>query len=801
MSKQFTIFFLLILLWGFTIAQWSSDPMVNTMVTDTDTEQTIPKVALAPNGDYYIGYFSKEQGNYNVRLQRYTNDGFAKWVDNGILISDHPSMSWLTDWNMTVDKDNHAILTFQDIRTGHNNIVAYRISPEGEFSWGENGIILSDSDNFDNSPVVTVTAANHAVFAWGSENTVIMQKINAEGEKQWGDWGITLSLAGASLSWPQLIAVGEDDVVMKVYRDTGTFFAPIRHIYAQRFGSDGTPAWPDYTVVYNTGFITGFTQILSFIGDGEDGFYIAWHDYTLSGTEATPWLQHVNGLGEPTFPANGLQLSNRNDFNQWNPIVVNPEDDDHVYVYWTEATGNQNFRGIFGQKVSPEGNLLWTSGGAEVVSIGSAVSLYAADASANNGVIVYGNTSQQIKAMALNDTGEAIWPEGEVSITDVSSTASHFAFSEFDGLQWVYAWGHTRQGSINIFAQNLTHFGTLGSAISYPLTLEVNPENSGSVEGAGEYYRGDSVYLSAMAQEGYIFSAWTLDVDTMSYEPGFVFIMPPEDVHLVAHFEALPETFSVTFRVNMITAENFDPDADSVYITGSMLSWDTPGENPDLQVMQQVDDTWAWTKTLELEAGSYDYKYFMNDGWDSGEWDGEPNRLIFVEGEKSVDDIWGSIDPVFSLTLLSVPEEGGAISGEGEFAPEESIEVSAVANPGFQFLHWLQDNEVMSDESSFSFLMPYTDVVLSAVFQSTTSIHNASHIHLSLFPNPTEERFTVRAGSEIKRISISDLFGRNVYVSDVSGGEAIIDVDWNAGMYIITIEMEDRTDVRKLYVR
>ncbi len=40
-------------------------------------------------------------------------------------------MTWLTDWDMTVDHENHAILTWQDIRSGgNNNVVAYRISPK-----------------------------------------------------------------------------------------------------------------------------------------------------------------------------------------------------------------------------------------------------------------------------------------------------------------------------------------------------------------------------------------------------------------------------------------------------------------------------------------------------------------------------------------------------------------------------------------------------------------------------------------------------------------------------------------------
>ena len=54
----------------------------------------------------------------------------------------------------------------------------------------------------------------------------------------------------------------------------------------------------------------------------------------------------------------------------------------------------------------------------------------------------------------------------------------------------------------------------------------------------------------------------------------------------------------------------------------------------------------VWTKTFELEAGTYEYKYFLNAGWDNGEWDGGDNRSLVVEGDMTVNDWFGSLtDP------------------------------------------------------------------------------------------------------------------------------------------------------------
>jgi len=44
-----------------------------------------------------------ESSNYNLRLQRLDRDGNALWPDDGIIVSDEPQDSWLTDYDLTVD--------------------------------------------------------------------------------------------------------------------------------------------------------------------------------------------------------------------------------------------------------------------------------------------------------------------------------------------------------------------------------------------------------------------------------------------------------------------------------------------------------------------------------------------------------------------------------------------------------------------------------------------------------------------------------------------------------------------------
>ncbi len=57
------------------------------------------------------------------------------------------------------------------------------------------------------------------------------------------------------------------------------------------------------------------------------------------------------------------------------------------------------------------------------------------------------------------------------------------------------------------------------------------------------------------------------------------------------------------------------------------------------------DEELVYTATVDLAEGMHEYKYFSDafgDGWEGGEWDGDPNRTVNVtEDNMVIDDVWG----------------------------------------------------------------------------------------------------------------------------------------------------------------
>jgi hypothetical protein len=482
--KKFSLLIAGILLAPFILfAQWSANPAVNNVICNLANDDALPKVAVCTNGDTYIAYFSSAGGNYNVRLQRLDVLGNALWANNGILISNNPSMSWLTDWDISCDPSGYCILAVMDIRNGNNNIYGYRIAPDGTFAWGANGVTLSNNMAFNASPKVTVTSSGNAIVAWAADSVIIMQKISPAGTLLWGSAGITWAPGGASgthrWDWPQLLPVGSDDFLMKYFEDTGSGLYPTRYVWVQRFGSSGTGVWTLPAPVSTAGGIASFTQILSFINDGSDGCYVAWHDDRDNDQRSNSWVQHISSTGTILLGSNGTEACNNNAYNHFYPEVGFPSGSSDVYVFWNEMNNLQTQWGIFGQKISSAGTLLWGTTGNPFIPL-STTDVYPLSAKPvqSDMVLFYeqyvGASSQLLNAMRITPAMTYVWAGNSAPVSSSVSAKVHEVISDLNYNQWILAWEDNRSGGSDIYAQNLKITGDLGP---------VGPLTYGNIDG------------------------------------------------------------------------------------------------------------------------------------------------------------------------------------------------------------------------------------------------------------------------------------------------------------------------------
>ncbi|MCF7919079.1 MAG: T9SS type A sorting domain-containing protein [Candidatus Cloacimonetes bacterium] len=468
-------------------AQWSTDPEFNNQISNLGGDQTICKNAQLPDGSCYFGWWSNSTGNYNMRLQYLDAEGNEVWEQNGILISDHTQMTWLTDWDMTVDLEGNAIMAINDIRVNEDqlDIIAYKISPDGEFLWGDDGINLSNG-GFNVAPKVTVTENNYCIYAWADDYLIQVISISPTGNLTW-DQPIIIDYQDTS-NWPQLIPATNDDsegnFLLKYYVNTGPFWAPDRAIYLQKYDAEGNPVWDSPAVVSDAFGISAWTQDISFTTDGSGGAVLAWYDDRFSENTTRAYVQHITTDGTALFD-DGVLVADHAPNQMFYPAVVYQPETEMIYVYWSETDAGQNVAGIIGQKINADGELLYTNTGVVIsplqASGGPIIGLRPLE---DDFAVIYsvypwgGFTNEQILAERVDSEGNLVWNETLI-ISDMQTQKLH---PDLTDVRWtdegyipnnsfIVSWG---SGTNGIFAQRFNYNGTIGgppNELPAPLNL------------------------------------------------------------------------------------------------------------------------------------------------------------------------------------------------------------------------------------------------------------------------------------------------------------------------------------------
>ena len=504
-------------------AQWSSNPLGNLGVGVAGGDQAVPKLSESPDGGCYISWFDNRSGSYCMYMQKLNSLGEAQWEENGMLISNHPQMTWLVDYDMTTDQDGNAVVIFADIRSGGSNdldVFAYKIGPDGSFLWGPDGIGLSEpvNSNFEPAPKITATSEGNFVAGWvksGATEVSCFQKISADGQIMWGESGIIISGAvGEGINAPDLAASDDDRVVVFWKNSSGVPWAPTTYLYTQKFDPDGTALWdPSGVRFYDLGNMSAWTypEIQS---DGSGGALFTYHDSPMGGFYV--WVQHVDSGGNLVFPMNGVQASlNSVDRLHMNPTLTYFPSSNELFVFWVEENGGQSQYGVYGQKISPDGSLLWTDSGREFVGLGGDQISFVRSGPAGNSIYVsYFEsptvTTSAVKAFNIDLNGNVNWNPTVLSAASLGGKDDLLMVVNNENRAFL-AWDDGRNDNGDIFAQNVNPDGTLGNTGPPPeVTITLIPENPPIVVSAngGVFTFNIGVASSSVSPE--LIDIWTM---------------------------------------------------------------------------------------------------------------------------------------------------------------------------------------------------------------------------------------------------------------------------------------------------
>ncbi|MBZ0178020.1 MAG: T9SS type A sorting domain-containing protein [Melioribacteraceae bacterium] len=456
-------------------AQWSSDPATNLTICDLNGDQALSKIASTSDGGTYISWFDIRSGSYSVYLQRLDFAGNKMWDENGLLISDNPQSSSLVDYDLICDNDDNAVVVFTDTRnSGNLNVFAYRISPEGTFLWGENGIGLSDNSTFDANPKVIQNGDGNFIFVWIKTDNgyeLGLQKLSPEGSKLWGEDPIILSSQTFGLSNPALVPSHGNSAVLFHTVVTGNFPAQTVKLAAKKINSSGAVDWD--IMIQDIGTIAPFS-VPEVISDNVGGGLIAWHDDRDGNNLQSGFVQRVDGDGNIYFPVNGAEASLLADRHKFNPVIAFDNTSEETYVFWLETEPNQNQNGISGQKLSQTGNRLW-SDNAKVfkpLSVPFTLSISSLNTQMGNqrAYLFYiqgdltGN-NDIVEGFACNADGDFLWSGDFVVLSNPAPDKMQMVSTVDPYNNCKLSWGDGRgTNPMGIFAQDINPFGELGDS-------------------------------------------------------------------------------------------------------------------------------------------------------------------------------------------------------------------------------------------------------------------------------------------------------------------------------------------------
>ena len=475
MKKAFLMSLLLLACMA-VFAAWSTDPMAPSLIAGFTGEQVIPKAAVTPSGNTYICRFDNSSGGYKVWLNYLDYAGDPIWTNpEGLLVSDNPSMTWLTDYDMTIDNDGNAVIVFQDIRNvGVNNVFAYKISPQGTFLWGEDGVAMSADTNteFSNmAPVVFNSTDNSTYVAWQrmtSVTTIVMNRLSSTGQKLWGDVGVTIAAMEGSYTWPQMIQSTDNDFLLKYYHDTGPFWAPNRHIYVARYIPEGTRLWN--TVASDAGGLAAWQQEIPFVSDGAGGGILAWYEDRENDMDQDVYTQRVTGAGTISMPEDGALISQDTSNQQYYPKLAIDTVNQQIYAFFRCTDANQNLYGLGRQMLSFIGERLWGDTAPMEIAISSTNVNVAAAYYSPSGAICYYEYGDAVYAGCWRASGSMGWTAGVTAVSTMTGSRDDFdASSHSDGWS-VISWSQG-MSNMDIYAMRVNVDGLLGASYPAPRDL------------------------------------------------------------------------------------------------------------------------------------------------------------------------------------------------------------------------------------------------------------------------------------------------------------------------------------------
>ena len=226
---------------------------------------------------------------------------------------------------------------------------------------------------------------------------------------------------------------------------------------------------------------------------------------------------------------------------------------------------------------------------------------------------------------------------------------------------------------------------------TYEITASADPEEGGTITGAGTYTHGETVTLTATASEGYLFDGWVKDEETVSTEPSLSFTAT-EDGEYVAHF----------------TLQSYPIEITAFPTEGGMVTGAGTYYHGDICTLTATPNT------------GYVFLYWIKDGVQVST---EASYTFTVTGPATY--VANFVNFNYEVSVVVNPAEAGTVQGAGNYDLGLTCTLTATPNEGYQFVNWTVNGEEVSSDLEYSFTVT-EPVAVEANFRIDAEFHEFS---------------------------------------------------------------------------
>ena len=208
------------------------------------------------------------------------------------------------------------------------------------------------------------------------------------------------------------------------------------------------------------------------------------------------------------------------------------------------------------------------------------------------------------------------------------------------------------------------------SSEDYIISVDIDPEDGGTVTGAGGYSYGNECTLTATPKTGHIFEKWTKGSTTVSTDAEYTFIVRESAIY-TAHFKKKSYTI----------ATSAEPTNGGTTTGGGTYHY---GDNCTVNATAATGYAFnGWKEGNETVSNDASYSFTVT---------GERNLVAMFT-------------PSYTIAATANPTNGGTVAGAGTYMEGETCTLTATANNGYAFTNWTEDGSTVSADASYTFVV------------------------------------------------------------------------------------------------